>query len=191
MITTFVIPIIDTSSGNYDFNGTLSTEDYTSMIVDNFNKNYDSINNLMNYGVHDEYVETFKDKKIDNVEEKYIFSKTEAQISDMNYQEINVSYLHNITKLSKKDILRININPSSMEPEAMEEINYWIGDSKKVLDNINLDKRTMILSLPVRDFLIDDGETVFRLCDCKIMEITTKQNAPFSFALLVDKIIYY
>lgn len=191
MITTFVIPVIDTTSGSFNFNGNLSTEQYANMIVDNFNKNYDSINNLVTYGMYDTYIETFQDKKIENVEEKFNFHKTEAYISDVSHNDINTQYLDNLVNLNKKGILRININPNSMETEAIEEINYWLNDSKMVLNDNRLDKQTIIMSLPIRDFLIDDGNQVFRLCDCKLMEINSTKQAPFSFALLFNKIIHY
>lgn len=191
MITTFVIPVIDTTSGSFNFNGNLSTEQYANMIVDNFNKNYDSINNLVTYGMYDTYTETFQDKKIENVEEKFNFHKTEAYISDVSHNDINTQYLDNLVNLNKKGILRININPNSMETEAIEEINYWLNDSKMVLNDNRLDKQTIIMSLPIRDFLIDDGNQVFRLCDCKLMEINSTKQAPFSFALLFNKIIHY
>lgn len=191
MITTFVIPVIDTTSGSFNFNENLSTEQYANMIVDNFNKNYDSINNLVTYGMYDTYTETFQDKKIENVEEKFNFHKTEAYISDVSHNDINTQYLDNLVNLNKKGILRININPNSMETEAIEEINYWLNDSKMVLNDNRLDKQTIIMSLPIRDFLIDDGNQVFRLCDCKLMEINSTKQAPFSFALLFNKIIHY
>jgi hypothetical protein len=191
MITTFVIPIIDTSSGNYDFSGSLSTEEYTKMIMENFNKNYNSINDLVEYGVNNGYVETFKDKEIGNVEERYIFSKTEANITNIDNKDITTSFLDAYVNNSSKTILRVNINPSTMDGDSIVEMNYWMDDSRLILNDTRLDNKTMIMTLPYRDFLIDTGENVYRLCDCKIVELNNSKSSPFSFALLVDKIIYY
>lgn len=191
MTTTFVVPLIDTLSGEFNFEGSLSAEEYSKMLMDNFKNNYNSVNTLVNEiksGVHVNTNDHFLE-----VEDKYIFSKTQAILLDSNYNDISINYLDSLVSTEKRFTLRVNILPSTMDDNAQEEMNYWLDDSDMVLNDASLDKRAMLLSLPIKDFLIDTGDKIYRICDCKVLDIdnTDTKKYPFSFVLLVDKIIYY
>jgi len=188
MITTFVIPIIDIDSNKFEFNGNLSAESYSEMLMDDFKSNYKAVNDFMKNGKAKS-----NDVSVTNgaeVEDKFVFKKTEASLTDDTFNSVDIDFLEKYVQSGKKFILRVNINPSSIDEDGIVEMNYLMKDSEMVLSDTRLDNKTKILSLPLKDYLIDTGEKTYKISDCKIIELTVKPNAPYSFALLVDKITY-
>jgi len=203
----FVIPVMDTEAGNYDYNGRdFSADDYFTMLrsrVQSTNKamnefafNYANgfgVNrsNNVNRGLYD--IENVnKNKEID-----YTFSESEALILDGDDNDIEIQDLYDLVQRGKKFLLKVTINPNSLDGDAESEIRNWMDDSSRVLNDKLLDERTMLLSLPLRDFIIDtalDGDDkskpIFHIMGCKIIQIYPKKESHFDyfFAIMCEQI---
>ena len=112
-------------------------------------------------------------------------------------EDVTVDTLYEYLNKGKKFILKVNINPNSLDEDAESEIRNWMDDSRKVLNDKLLDERTMLLSLPLRDFIIDtdldknnDKLPIFHILGCKIIQIYSKQQSGFDFyfAMMCEKI---
>lgn len=204
----FVIPLMDTESGNYEYNGReFSTDDYFSMIengaiqtnsiMNEFARNHADNRMISDWGgggrkgLYDTQNVNLN-KEID-----YEFSESEAVISGCSGEDVSETYLSEMCTSNKKFLLKININPNSMEYDAESDMREWMDDSRMVLSDTSLDKRAMLMSLPLRDFIVDtdlDGKdsskSIFRLLGCKIIQIYPKEKSGFDFcfAVMVSKI---
>jgi hypothetical protein len=130
----------------------------------------------MNKGIYDiENVD--KNKEID-----YTFSESEALLLDGDDNDIQTQDLYDLVAEGKKCLLKININPNSLDEDAESEIRKWLDESDKVLNDNKLDNKTMLLSLPLRDFIIDtatDGDEskpIFHIINCRVIQIYPKKN---------------
>ncbi len=204
----FVIPLMDTESGNYEYNGReFSTDDYFSMIengamqtnsiMNEFARNHAENITISEWsgggrkGLYDTQNVNLN-KEID-----YEFSESEAVISGCSGENISEEYLYKMCGSDKKFLLKVNINPNSMEYDAESDMRGWMDDSRMVLSDTSLDKRTMLMSLPLRDFIVDtdlegkdNSKPVFHLLGCKIIQIYPREESGFDFcfAVMVSKI---
>lgn len=204
MIVRFVIPVMDTEKGNYDFDGNISTDQYLQLlnnkvqsnerVMKEFEYNYTHGGSL-NLGYSNIYdAQNVNTKK----EIDFNFSTSQALIKDGNGNEVNVEYLQGYVESGKKFLLKVNINPNSLEEDAESELRTWLDDSKRVLSDTSLDNKTMLLSLPLRDFIIDTetGDTngsnkpIYQILGCKVLQIYPKEKSGYDyyFAIMVEKI---
>ena len=202
----FVIPVVDTEAGTYEYHGRdFGMDEYFNMIrsrVDRTNSAMDAFaynyrngfgiqrGNSMNRGLYDiENVD--KNKEID-----YTFSESEALLLDGDDNDIQTQDLYDLVAEGKKCLLKININPNSLDEDAESEIRKWLDESDKVLNDKKLDNKTMLLSLPLRDFIIDtdtDGDEskpIFHIINCRVIQIYPKENGGYSyyFAIMCGEI---
>ena len=202
----FVIPVINTEIGNYEYKGRdFTANEYFNMIqnrsiqtqkiMDDFVSNYRngfSINS--NYLANDLYdsKNVNKNKEID-----YTFSESEALIFDGYDNDININDLYNYLTSGKKFLLKININPNSLDGNAESELRYWLKESKNILKDTTLDNKTMLLSLPLRDFIIDtaignddDDNPIFQILNCRVIQIYPKVESGYDyyFAIMCGEI---
>ena len=73
----------------------------------------------------------------------------------------------------------VNLNPTTIDPDAESEIRYWLEDSLRVWRDEALDQRTKILSSPERDLkiVLSDG-VKHTLSKCKIFEEYSDEKYP-------------
>jgi hypothetical protein len=122
------------------------------------------------------------------VQDKLKWAECECYLSNADNVDIDLEYLHNISSLGKMSILRININPNSMDYDCETEMKFWLDDSRKLLDDKSIDNQAKIRHLPVKTFTLDiDGER-FTLSNCKLFKFFNVNNAPYSFAVIIEKI---
>ena len=205
----FVIPVINTEEGKYDYNGRdFTANDYFGMIqaranqtrciMDKFAYNYSN-----GYGIQSlmgsSSVRNLYDGNNVNLNKETVFdySESEALIFDGDGNEMIIDDFYDLLKQGKKFLLKVNINPNSLENDAESELRTWIDDSDKVLKDRTLDERTMLLSLPLRNFIIDtafdsddDSLPIFHILGCKIIQIYPKKesNFDFYFAIMCEQI---
>lgn len=203
----FVIPVMDTEAGNYDYNGkNISMEDYFAILRNRVSSTNDIMENSL-YGYDGQVVlerggfgkrNLYDIQNVNvNKEIEYVFSESEAWVVDGNDDDLSVDDFNEFISNGKKFILKININPNSLENDAESEIRNWMDDSDRVLEDHSLDNRTMLLTLPLRDFIIDtavdgdDSKPIFQLLGCKIIQIykQKKSGYPYYFAIMVEKIM--
>lgn len=203
----FVIPVMDTEAGNYDYNGkNISMEDYFAILRNRVSSTNDIMENSL-YGYDGQVVlerggfgkrNLYDIQNVNvNKEIEYVFSESEAWVVDGNDDDLSVEDFNAFISNGKKFILKININPNSLENDAESEIRNWMDDSDRVLEDHSLDNRTMLLTLPLRDFIIDtavdgdDSKPIFQLLGCKIIQIYNQRKSgyPYYFAIMVEKIM--
>jgi hypothetical protein len=204
MIVKFVIPVMDTEKGNYDFDGNISTDQYLQLlnnkvqsnerVMKEFEYNYTHGGSL-NLGYSNIYdAQNVNTKK----EIDFNFSPSQALIKDGNGNEVNIEFLQGYVESGKKFLLKVNINPNSLEEDAESELRTWLDDSKRVLSDSSLDNKTMLVSLPLRDFIVDtetedvngSNKPIYQLLGCKVLQIYPKETSGYDyyFAIMVEKI---
>lgn len=200
MTVKFIIPLLDTERGKFEYDGELSDAAYFGMVQNRVMQTQRIMNefayaykNGMAIG-HD--VRGIYDRQPNqDVEAKFIFSESEAVLFDANNNEIEIPDLYNYLRSGKKFILKVSINPLSMENDAESDIRAWMDESDKVLHDTALDQRTMLLSLPTRNFVIDtavdgdDSKPIFQVFDCKILQVYKKQTNRYYFGMMVNEIL--
>ena len=215
MIVKFIIPVIDTESGDYSFNGRdFSMDEYFDMLNDHVDRTNSMMNKFArNYarkydkesGIrHDEY--DIKEGVVIsrgailpsmdiNAEDNFDFSESQAFIQDIDSNDLQIDGLDGFVKSGKKFLMKININPTSMDGDAESEMRNWIDESNSILLDEDLDNKTMLMALPLRDFIIDTNgdddkkgdKPIYQLLGCKILKILDKY--PYYFTLMVEKIV--
>ena len=196
MLTKLIIPVPDTESGKFEFNGKLSREDFENM---SYNQ-YLSTNNDMNrftynisHGISNvnkrmtDYAEGQEDDSPDLL---YKFCEAEVFIQNAKKKEIDKEFLLNHIEKGDMFILILNINPNSLDGDAESEIRFWIDDSLGVHRDDELDDKTKLKILPTRWFFLDiDGQRAV-IDNCKILQDYSSKKWPFNFAIIVEKITF-
>ena len=203
MIVKFIIPVINTESGDYSYNGReMSDEQYFEMIEQHAWDTRGMMNNLINNirnqrNVYDnrriDDDGLLPDIEIKNDEYKFDYCESEALIQTSNSEELDITGLDNFVSKGKKFLININVNPNSLEPDAESELRRWMDESKNVLNDETLDNKTKLLALPLREFIIDTSDSknktnpLYQLEGCKILKVY-EEKYPFYFSLMVEKI---
>ena len=204
----FVIPVIDTESGTYEYHGRDFTADeyfnmiqsranQTRQVMDEFAFNYKNGFNMPRKP-RTMVDNLYDSENVDmNKEIDYTFSTSEALILDGDDNDIEIGDLYDFVRNGKKFLLKVNINPNSLDGDAESELRNWLDDSSKVLNDKLLDNRTMLLSLPLRDFIIDTAENedddtkpIFQITNCRVIQIYPKKTSGYDyyFAIMCGEI---
>lgn len=194
MITKIKIPVIDTESGKYEYKGRLSREEYEAMVMDNYRKTDRQISAYMNDLLNRDTTFTLLERT-DNVvdgepEILYNLLEAEAYVSDSKKNEVDVDFFNKHIEKGDMFILRINVNPNSMDYDTESELRFWLGDSKNIHSDKTLDNKTKLHSLPSRTICIDLGDGNWkRLINCKILQDFSDEKFKYNFAVITEKII--
>ena len=194
MLTKMKIPVIDTESGKYDYKGKLSREDYSEMVLANFWRTNNQMNRFVDElqrGVsHYQRFRDYKEQVVDGMPD-ILYNDYEAEVflSDSKKVEIEEKFFFDKYEAGKMFLLRLNINPNSMEGDAESEIRFWIDDSKKVHADDALDDKMKLKILPKRSLIIElsEGKEAL-LSGCKILQDCATEKWPYNFAIIVEKI---
>ena len=113
----------------------------------------------------------------------------ECFITDSEDGDVSYNFIDSVIDSGRMSILKININPDTIEPDCETELKFWLDDSKKLLKDRSLDKATKMKYLPMRTFKLELGGNDCILHNCKMFRhYDNVKNAPFYFAVLVEKI---
>jgi hypothetical protein len=167
----------------------------TRRVMDEFAFNYKS---GFGFNVQGNTMNLYDSENVNkNKEIDYTFSESEALILDGDDYDIEISDLYDYLKAGKKFLLKININPNSLDGDAESEIRNWLDESNKVLNDTLLDNKTMLLSLPLRDFIIDtalgdddSSNPIFHIRNCRVIQIYPKKESGYDyyFAIMCGEI---
>lgn len=192
MIANIFIPVADTESAKFEFQGNLSREAYENMVYENFRRTDKQVDAFMHrdrnrgfvYDVEDEqngeyYDDSFNDKDVE----------FEALLLDSDRNDFEEDELFDLADSENMFVLIINVNPDGLDEDAESEIKYWLEDSLRVWRDEEIDKRTKLLTSPPRDLkiVLSDGNK-YTLKNCKIFEDYSDDRFPLYFALIVEKI---
>lgn len=206
-IDKFIIPVIDTEHGTFEYKGgEISQEEYLNMIRNRVRNTYGQITDLTNrlYGQYPQYGYSLNpgniyiDKRdiVDkNFVQKYDYTESICVVTDAKGNEINEEFLDGkVNEGAKKFLLKFNIIESTMNQNAISEMLYWMEDSRRCLNDEEIDNRTCVMSLPTMNFYIDletndrQDAPVYKLVGCKIIKIFNIKDKPFCFIGLVSEI---
>lgn len=185
--------MIDTESGKYDYRGKLSRDDYSQMVMDNFQRTNRQVTQYMSEWMsRDTQFTTLKREGAmieGSPDIKYDFYDAEAFITDSKKVDVGADYFNKHLEKGDMFILIININPNSMDEDTESELRFWVGDSKGIHSDKSLDNKTKLLSLPPRNLEIDLGNDNWKtLVNCKILQDFSDKKYPYNFAAIIEKI---
>ena len=192
MLTNLIIPVQDTESAQFKYDGTLTREAYEDMVLDKFHRTDKQIDAFLHrdrsrdfaYDLPDQnsYGEYYDEDEDNEVE-------VQALLLDSSRNNFSEDFLFNKADEEKMFVLIVNINPEGLDEDAESEIKYWLDDSYRVLDDKDLDSETKLKALPPRDLkiVLSDGNK-YTLKNCKIFEDYSDDRYPLYFALIVEKI---
>lgn len=197
MLTTLIIPVIDTENGKYEYKGEkLSREVYESMVMDNFlatDRQVSRFVDNMAHGISNvrpSYGEYNSRTERDYPDIVYKFYEAEAFVQDTKKNDIEQDFFDKHASAGDMFILLLNINPNSLEGDAESEIRFWLDDSLRIHRDYTLDDETKLKALPKRGLKIKVGEKTGILEECKILQDYSDKKYPFKFAIIVKKIIF-
>ena len=192
MLTNLIIPVQDTESAQFKYDGTLTRDAYEDMVMDKFRRTDKQIDAFLH---RDRSREFYHDISNDVGSGGYYeFNddnevEVQALLLDSNRNNFDEDFLFD--KVDEEDmfVLIVNINPEGLDEDAESEIKYWIDDSFRVLDDDELDSETKLKALPPRYLKIElsDGNK-YTLKNCKIFEDYSDEKYPLYFAIIVEKI---
>lgn len=197
MQTKILIPVIDTESGNYDYERNISNDEYSEMFVDNFNRTDKQINRYVNDLAHgvtlSSKIRSFgyeiSNDRQKSVEDKYNFYEAEAFIQDSRRMDVGIDFFNEKIYDGKMFLLLVNVNPNSIDNDAESELRFWIDDSRKIHNDATLDDKTKMKALPSRQLKIKLGEEYAIMKGCKVLKDYSDRKYPFNFAIIVEKLI--
>jgi hypothetical protein len=192
MLTNLIIPVQDTESAQFKYEGTLTRDAYEDMVLDRFRRTDKQIDAFLHrdksrdfsYDLHennnyDEYYDGDDDNEVE----------VQALLLDSGRNNFDEEFLFDKADEEDMFVLIININPEGLDEDAESEIKYWLDDSYRVLGDEELDSETKLKALPPRDLkiVLSDGNK-YTLNNCKIFEDYSDDRYPLYFATIVEKI---
>lgn len=192
MIANIFIPVADTESAKFEFQGNLSRETYENMVYENFRRTDKQVDAFMHrdksrgfaYEIGDSQSNDYYDDSYNDKEAEF-----EALLLDSDRDEFSEEELFRLADSENMFVLIVNVNPDGLDEDAESEIKYWLEDSLRVWRDEEIDKRTKLLTSPPRDLkiVLSDGNK-YTLKNCKIFEDYSDEKFPLYFALIVEKI---
>ena len=192
MLTNLIIPVQDTESAQFKYDGTLTRDAYEDMVLDKFRRTDKQIDAFLHrdrsrdfsYDLQDgsDYNGYYEGDEDNEVE-------VQALLLDSDRNNFDEDFLFDKADEEDMFVLIININPEGLDEDAESEIKYWLDDSYRVLGDEELDSETKLKALPPRDLkiVLSDGNK-YTLKNCKIFEDYSDDRYPLYFATIVEKI---
>jgi hypothetical protein len=185
MIGNLLIPIIDMGEMEYTDNfkrnviGKYGSDNEKEMYIEGDNS---VISNMYaNVGYDDDYT-------VHDVKQNVKMCECECYVTDSDNNDITTDFFDGIVDSGKMSIIKININPNTVDDDCESELKLWIAESNKLLDDTTIDNRTKIKHLPKKDVYFVFENKKYKLNNSKIFAVYKINNAPFYFAALVEKI---
>lgn len=192
MLTNLIIPVQDTESAQFKYEGTLTRDAYEDMVMDKFRRTDKQIDAFLHRDRSRDFSYDLRDN--DGYGEYYDGNddnevEVQALLLDSDRNNFNEDFLFDKADEEDMFVLIININPEGLNEDAESEIKYWLDDSYRVLSDEELDSETKLKALPPRDLkiVLSDGNK-YILKNCKIFEDYSDDRYPLYFATIVEKI---
>lgn len=195
MRTKFIIPVIDTESGKFEYNGrTLTREEFSDMEYEHFlrtNKQVAMFVDNMARGISNFDSHRMKDyKDEEHPDIIYNFEEIEGIVLDSKKYEVTEEYFDSQVERGKMFILNINFNPNSLTGEGESETRFWLKESKMILSDKTISEELRLRTLPDRYFWVVINEKAYLLNKCKIVQDYSNKKFPLNFAIIVEKVTY-
>lgn len=192
-----IIPVIDTEQGKFEYKGReLTREEYGNMEYEKFRRTNGQMNRFvdnMRNGISNvnPYGNRFREVK-DTGHPDVVFKDEEADVivKDASLKrEITEEELLENVKSGKMFIIVLNIVSNTLSFDAESEIRFWMEDSKKVINDKSLPDNVKMKTLLGRDYGLKSGDKTIWLTNCKMVKQYQRINAPYCFAVIVEKAI--
>ena len=188
MLIKLLYPILNTENINCDSNVTMSADEYSEAIIDNFNQNNHAIDDMLRYGNKNNMIYfTNTQNESYNINDDIKFGECEAYMTILNNETFSLETLLKYVENGKMSIFIVNINPDSVEYDIYTDIKLWINDSVKIHNDNRLSKKEQIDALPIRGLKVKIDDTMFNLETCKIIQSNCSAKSPFNFVILTEK----
>lgn len=191
MITNLIIPVQDTESAKFEYEGNLTREAYESMVLDRFHKTDRQIDEFMHRDRSNKFAYDLigDNNEYYDVEDAINEIEVEALLLDSNKNNFSEDFLFDLADSDRMFLLLVNINPENLDDNAESELKYWLDDSSRIFNDDDLDKKTKLEALPPMNLkiVLSDGNK-YTLQNCKIFEDYSDDRYPIYFAMIVEKI---
>lgn len=197
MLAKLTIPVPDTESGKFEFEGRLSREDFENMSYNQYLSTNGELNRFtynLSHGISNvdsSRMRDYREQKDDiSPDILYKFCEAEVFLQNSKKKEVDEDFL--LSHIEKGDmfILILNINPNSLDGDAESEIRFWLDDSLGVQRDTEIDDKTKLRILPTRWFYLDINGKQAVIDNCKILQDYSSKKWPFNFAIIVEKITF-
>lgn len=192
MLTNLIIPVQDTESAKFNYDGNLTRDAYESMVLDQFHRTDRQIDAFLHRNrSRDNFTYDVSDNNYGTYDETYTDNEVEVEVLllDGNRTDFREDFLFDMFDEGRMFILIVNVNPEKLNEDAESELKYWLEDCFRVWDDDTLDRNTKLKVTPSRDLKIrlSDGNK-YTLENCKIFEDYSDDNFPLYFAMIVERI---
>ena len=201
MIVKLVFDILNTENRSFEYKGDLSNEEYARRLQDYVNTTGRDVENMLYYGVtntnNKSLYESTKDIQLETIDKE-----CDALLLDINNNVIDETNLIEHVNDGKMFIIKINIDPNTLDMDGESEIKFWLDDSCRVLnDNLlpddvklkRLPQRNLRIKVKIDDNTQDTDEKNIRyntyyLEDCRIIQNNFSEKYKYFFTLIIKKI---
>ena len=191
MITNLIIPVQDTESAKFEYEGNLTREAYESMVLDRFHRTDRQIDEFMHRDRSNKFAYDLRDDNNDYYDGEDTDNEVEVQalLLDSSKKNFDEDFLFDMADRENMFVLIVNVNPEELDDGAESELKYWLDDSMRVWGDDDLDKKTKLEVSPPRNLkiVLSDGNK-YTLQNCKIFEDYSDDRYPIYFAMIVEKI---
>ena len=191
MITNLIIPVQDTESAKFEYEGNLTREAYESMVLDRFHRTDRQIDEFMHRDRSNKFAYDLRDNNSEYYDGEDTDSEVEVQalLLDSSKKNFDEDFLFDMADRENMFVLIVNVNPEELDDGAESELKYWLDDSMRVWGDDDLDKKTKLEVSPPRNLkiVLSDGNK-YTLQNCKIFEDYSDDRYPIYFAMIVEKI---
>jgi hypothetical protein len=176
MLAKILLSVIDTDNIDFDNSESLGIDEYFDKLTESISKGGD-------YSLYSES-DLERLSKVDN---KYKTFEIKTYVRDIKGGEIDNSLLEERLSDGRNLLLILDLDPD-IDFDAQDEINLWLGVSKKIIDTKLLTDKEKILNLPSKTLQLITKQGKYTLNGCKIVKIYTNSKKPFEFAIIINEI---
>lgn len=169
----------------------ISAKDYAKLIETDYNSKKQGVDDMMYTRFSDNMsINPFEKRRINVKKVSYSFFECPCQLKTpiKPVRDMDISELVNTAADSRKKLMVLFMLDKEYvddQPDLTIELNSWLKQSSKILNEPRLSKEEKILHLPKKDLQIYVGNQAFTLKDCKIMET---KNTIRNFVVLVNSV---
>ena len=196
MKTTFILPVIDTERGKFEYKGReMTAEEYGDMEYKKFLNTNGRVSRFvynMSHGIYNVNPYAGRLHDVDATQHPdLIFNNEEvdALILDSSRKDMTERALLDYVRMGNMFVLIVDLDEKTLTGDGESELKYWLEDCRKVINDDSLPDEVKLRSLQGRDYGIVVGDRVVTIKNCKMVQNFSNNTHPFYFAIIVEKAI--
>lgn len=175
----------------------MSDEEYARKLTEMFGSGYNSFMDRAmfsddRYGVHEVIPEEYAIGSVEDSQQVEYYG-FECMLNNENDEPMSMSEFN--FNVDSNDMcaffVHMSVDDEYRNTDAVNELNFWLKESKQIMDNPHIDNGHRIGMLPYKDIIINvpevDGLVVpgkFKLIGTRVVD----QDNPKNFAVIVNRI---